>query len=73
MTQEHPPFLQNALGCQEIAAVRFKGMSLGDVVLKIICTCYFSVLLFVQLIFPECLNVLSTIQVLQTATYHLVK
>lgn len=47
------------LGCQKIAALRFKDMSLGDVTLKN--DLGFFTLFFIQLIFPECFNMLCTI------------
>ena len=46
------------LGCQQIAALRFKDMSLGDVTLKMIW--FFFTLFSIQLISPECFNMLCT-------------
>lgn len=54
-----------------MAALAFKDMSFGDAMLKIICGYCFSILLFIQLIMPECLSVLCT-KCNETATYRLV-
>lgn len=43
-------------------------MSFGDITLKIICSYCFSMLLFIQLMFPECFNVLYA-KYSKTATY----
>lgn len=51
-----------------MATLRFKDMSFGVVMLNIICGCYFSILLFIHLIIPECLDVLCT-ECNGTATY----
>jgi hypothetical protein len=45
--------------CQDTAALKFKDISFGGIMLEIMHGCYFSVFLSIQLALPEYLDVLS--------------